>query len=216
MSDHIDDMLDAWLAGRLGDDREEQFERHIAECARCRDQLREAQAAFGALVRELPPATPSPGLEAQIMADLEPAARFERFRKRVADLIDVTVERAGELLGQIDQPGHWVPGPAEGVELFHIDGGPRVEDAIVGFIRIEAGGVFPHHKHLGTEKVFVLQGGFRDSSGPAYSTGDLVVEPPGTEHDFEVCDGPELIYLVVVETGLEMLGMTIGPDDPQL
>lgn len=216
MSPHIDDMLDAWLAGRLDAEQDEQFATHVGNCERCREQVRITQSAFGELTRELPPATPSEGLKAQIMSDLAPAARFARFRERVSELIDVSVERAGELLGQIDEIDPWVPGPSEGVELFHIDGGPRVEDAIVGFIKIGSGGEFPHHKHLGTERVFVLQGSFQDSSGTVHGLGDLVVEPPGSEHDFHVCDGPELIYLVVVEEGIEMFGMTIGPGDPQL
>jgi putative transcriptional regulator len=216
MSFHIDDILPDWLAGALADAERARFEAHLDECARCYQAVASAERELGDVLEVLAPQKPSPDLRARIMGDLAPAARLTRFADAVAGLIDVAVDRARELLAGIDDAANWTPGPAPGVELFHIDGGPATANAIVGFIRVAAGGDFPEHKHLGEEKVFVLQGGFEDSAGSVYEPGDLAVETADTEHHFQACDGPELIYLVVAEQGIEMFGETIGPDDPEL
>lgn len=216
MSDHIDDILDAWFSGRLDATQRARFDAHIAECAACRAKADELEQDWAALAESLDEVAPSKALRDRIMDNVEPADRFARFAERVARLIDVSVDRAADLLGQIDVDDKWVPGPAPRVQLFHIDGGPSVEDAIVGFISVAAGASFPHHKHLGTEKVLVLQGSFQDSSGTIHRTGELVVQGPGSEHDFTAREGPKLIYLVVVDRGMEMFGVTIGSDDPQI
>ena len=48
-----------------------------------------------------------------------------------------------------------------GMDLFHIQGGPAVADAVNGFVRLAAGLHFPPHTHVGNEKVFVLEGAAR-------------------------------------------------------
>jgi hypothetical protein len=46
--------------------------------------------------------------------------------------------------------------------------------------------------------------------------GDGWVEAPDSHHHFEACSGPKLIYLVVADQGIEMFGLTIGPDHPAM
>jgi putative transcriptional regulator len=216
MSTHITDILPDWLAGALEGDELDRFEAHLDDCARCRDEVHLAERELGGVLVMLAPQTPSSGLKARIIDDLEPSARLTRFANPIADLIDTSVQRARELLAGIDDPAQWEFGPVPGIELFHIDGGPAVANAIVGFIRVASGSIFPEHKHLGEEKVFIVQGSFQDSHGAVYKPGDLVVEAPDSHHHFEACSGPKLIYLVVADQGIEMFGLTIGPDHPAM
>lgn len=171
---------------------------------------------FAELTRAVEPVEPSPALRTSIMDSLVAGARFMRFSERVAGLIDRSVEHAEDLLAAIDYAPNWEPSPLGHIDLLHIDGGPATDGAIVGFIRLQPGTEFPDHEHLGEEKVLVLQGSFTDDDGHTYEPGDLVVEQGGSEHGFRAGDGPPLIYLVVADEGIKVLGMTVGPDDPRM
>ena len=143
--------------------------------------------------------------------------RLARFAAPVAKLLDVDDARAEALLDAIDDPASWSPNPLPGVTLYHFEGGEKVADCITGFTRIERGGAFPAHEHLGTEYVFVVQGRMRDAvSGEIFKPGDLSIMEPGTEHHLEVLPGPELIYLVVIFEGISVMGIELRPGDPRI
>ena len=63
---------------------------------------------------------------------------------------------------------------------------------------------FPHHRHLGHEVNYVLQGAIRDSDGTLYLPGEAIEMAPGTSHDYSVPDDADLV-MVVVQAGFEML-----------
>lgn len=216
MSEHIDNWVEAWLAGRVSDERERELEAHTRRCERCADIYREHADDIAGLARALPSMDPPGDLKSRLLGQIRPADRFERFADKTADLIDVSRTRALELLESIDDDANWEEGPAPAVSLFHIDGGPATADAIVGFIRVDSGEAFPEHEHHGTERVLVLQGAIRDSGGERFLPGDVCVMNEGTEHHLVAEDGPPLIYLVVVDEGVSIGGHFIGPDDPEL
>lgn len=216
MAEHVESQIEALLAGRLDDEREQELEAHLRRCDRCSERYRSEAEAISDLAATLPPLKPSLDLKARIMDNIEPVGRFRRFVDSTAELIDVSKTRALELLEQIDEASNWEPGPTPAVSLFHIEGGPETAGAIVGFIRIEPGEPFPEHEHHGTERVLVLQGAIRDSSGERFLPGDVCVMDEGTEHHLVAEEGPPLIYLVVVDEGVTIGDQFIGPDDPEL
>jgi len=164
----------------------------------------------------LDPEQPSPELFQRLMKSVASTERFAEHADRVASLMDVAVSHARGLLRAIDQAGKWEPGPLDWIQLFHLEGGPKVANAIVGFIRLEPGTVFPPHTHLGEERVLILQGGYEDEDGTVYKAGELVVGAAGDSHFFTAQEGADLIYLVVAEEGLKLGDQIIRAGDPRL
>ncbi len=143
---------------------------------------------------------------------------FAPFVRRVAELCEVSREAAQGLLSAVDDAGRWMIGPGPGIEAFHIDAGPSLEGAIVGFIRLAPGAVFPDHKHVGSEDVLVLQGGFV-ADGPGgrvvVRAGEEAPMSPGSHHLLTAL--PEgCLYLGVVRDGLDFGDGLVGPDDPRV
>jgi len=175
------------------------------------DEDRQTAAELASL---LEPVSPTASLRDRLMAATE-KGRLAHFAAPVAKLLAVDEARAEAMLDAIDEPASWSPNPLPGVTLYHVAGGETVEHAITGFTRIERGGTFPSHTHLGHEYVLVLQGRARDGeSGEIFGPGDLSIRPPGTTHDLEVLPGPTLIYLVVLFDGLEVMGLRLEPGNP--
>ena len=85
----------------------------------------------------------------------------------------------------------------------HLATGPAVAGVHAGFVRVVGGMRFPRHEHLGEERVFVLQGSCRDEDGTVAKAGDEVVRAIGSSHDFVVHDGPDFIYLVLLQGGVK-------------
>lgn len=164
----------------------------------------------------LDPEQPAPEVFQRLMQSVAETERFAGFADRVASLMDVTTHHASGLLRAIDQAGKWEPGPLDWIQLFHLEGGPKVANAIVGFIRLEPGTVFPPHEHLGEERVLILQGGYQDEDGTVYKSGDLVVGAAGDSHFFTALEGADLIYLVVVQEGVKIGDQVIRAGDPRL
>ncbi len=152
-------------------------------------------------------------LEGQSTAPLEPraalrerllssAARsYEGFVERLAALFDLDAARIRELLAELPGDDGWASTPITGLELFHLQGGPRTEGADCGFVRLQAEHAFPHHAHEGEEWALVLGGRSEDSGGPDAFPGDVVHFEPGTEHTFRSV-GPEPLLFAVVNYGI--------------
>lgn len=157
---------------------------------------------------------PSPRLFERITQTTHLEPRFERHADSVAAMLDIGRTRALELLARLDESTAWEPGLFPGMVLQHAAGGPRVSNAITGFVRLAQGSVFPEHEHLGFEQVLLLQGRCKDGDA-IFGPGDTVQMSAGTSHSFQVCPGPDLVYLAVVQEGLKIGGMVIGPDDPR-
>ena len=172
--------------------------------------------ALSSLSGNLEPISPAPAVFKRLMASVDPANRFDAFADSVAQLMDVAIEKARTLLAAIDEPGSWEPGPFPGLHLYHLEGGPRTADAIVGFIRIDAGSLFPPHTHLGEESVLVLQGGYQDEDGTLVRAGEIAVAEPGTTHLFTALKDEDLIYLVVVFEGIQIGDQIMRPGDPRI
>ncbi|MCA9607046.1 MAG: cupin domain-containing protein [Myxococcales bacterium] len=161
-------------------------------------------------------AAPPPSLRDRIMAAASLEGRFERYVATTARLLDVDEDRARGLLDGIGRGEVWYQGLLPDVSLYDIEGGPAVENAITGFIRMPAGTPFPEHDHLGKESALILQGSAEDHRGVIWRPGEVIVLEAGQVHSFRARPGPDLVYLVVVQNGIKIGDQTFGPDDPRV
>lgn len=154
-------------------------------------------------VEVLSPIEPSAPLRARLLSSARPETRLLRFAGAVAELLEISLERAGQLLARLDDRSAFSV-ELPGVSLFWVEGGPSLANAVRGFVRVEAGRDFPEHEHLGDETVLVLQGRYVDSAtGQVFGPGELACMPAGSSHGFHVpAGGPDLLKLAVVHLGL--------------
>ena len=111
-------------------------------------------------------------------------------------------------------PGvHWLP--------LHLDSGPQAAQPDPGpqragatvLIRMAPGASYGAHRHLGSEDVLVLRGGYRDEAGE-YRCGEFVHYPPGSQHrpvalgqpdQAEGPQNPACVLFAVAGDGIELL-----------
>jgi putative transcriptional regulator len=173
----------------------------------------------GELLADLLGATavaPSAGLKDRLLKSasaVTSAQRYATFVDRIAQLTDLAKDKANDLLNALDDAARWVGGGTE-TALFHVDGGPRVANAIVGFVRMREGAQFIEHEHVGDEVMLILQGGLV-MNGKTYRAGDEIPSKGGTSHSFVAAPGPDLMYLGVIQGGMKIEGNLIGPNDPK-
>lgn len=210
---HVEDLLWDWLHGALSDDESVQVETHLENCADCRANL-DQQTEMLAMVAVETETTTVPTRES-ILALATSQNRFARFVNEIARLTDVAIDQALDWSKKLGDPEAYIPSAVEVMSIFHIEGGPTVEDAIVGFVKIKAGEEFPEHTHLGVEYMLILQGKLRDGD-TVYGPGELVENAGGTTHTIAAEPGVDLIYLNVTQVGIEVYGMKFGPESPDM
>lgn len=192
----IHDLLPLYALGALDDDEAREVERALAADPTLARALATYHAAASELATALHGVAPSPAVKARLLASTE--SRFERFVQRFTELFEVSAARARELLGLIDRPDAWEPGPSPGSWLIHFQGGPSLAGADAGFVRLAPGARFAWHRHAGREHNLVLQGRATDSMLGVIAPGDEGVGEPGTEHDFTTTSEDDLIFAVWV------------------
>lgn len=204
MSRHVTDRLPELLLGELNHVEREEMEAHLAACELCMGELGAESDALAAIALSLRSVEPPPSVRARLLEGVAPSrGRYARFAQRVARLLDLAVEQVQQMLDSLELPATWEPGPYENTELVHLVTGPAVAGAHAGFVRVRGGTRFPRHEHLGEERVLILQGQCRDESGALSVPGDEVVMQASSVHYFDVFDGPDLVYLVVLEGGVK-------------
>jgi len=170
-------------------------------------ELKSQPAGLGLLQlsEALEPSTAPASLRARLLAELPVTRRFERFAASVAKLLDIGLERANALLDRLDDAAVFTT-EMPGVEFFWVEGGPRVANAVRGFLRVAAGTTFPEHEHLGEETVLVLQGAFTEpGSGRTVRAGETDVLSAQSSHTFHAPpDGPDLLMLQVTAVGVRV------------
>jgi hypothetical protein len=156
--------------------------------------------ALSASLGELPPEAAG---RARLLSGAVLADRFARFAQGVAELLDVSVDKAKQILELVDKPETFSQ-ELPNVSFCWVEGGPSVQDAVRGFVRVQAGTEFPQHEHFGPERVLILQGSYVDSvTGEVFRPGDIATMSAGSSHGFQVpAGGPDLLKLAVVTNGL--------------
>ena len=94
-ADHsrFEDDIGAYLLGALASGEQEAFERHLATCHVCQDEVERMRAAADALPRSVEQYDPPPALKAALMervyAEAPPAAARERPRRSLAERLGI-------------------------------------------------------------------------------------------------------------------------------
>jgi anti-sigma factor ChrR (cupin superfamily) len=183
---HLDDTILLDLALGTGDHP------HLAACPACSAALAATLDAVHLLALGLPPAPPPPELRVRLLAAV--AGPLTAHAPRVAELLDLAPDLVARALARVhagDAP--WVA-VLPGIDVYTLHtAGPRE----CGILRAAPGGTFPYHRHLGEERVLVLQGSCVDSSGRQLGPGDEIHHGPGTAHHLEIHPGPALVFAYV-------------------
>lgn len=79
------DHVAPWLLGALGEREREEFERHLAACVRCREEVAALRPAVEALPLAAPPVAPPPELRDRIMRVVESEAELLQAAGEQAD-----------------------------------------------------------------------------------------------------------------------------------
>jgi hypothetical protein len=136
-----------------------------------------------------------------------PRLRFAPLYGSLGNLFDLGDLDLAAIFEQAATPGAWTKTPIPGTELIHLQCGPKVANADNGLVRIKAGMGFPHHRHLGIERVLVLDGAYRDApSGKLFGPGDLHEMAADTAHSYQALPGSDLLLAVSVVSGVDVDG----------
>ena len=175
------------------------------------EDLRFAEA-LSALV---PPAQAPPQLlrERLLSTVARPRLRYAPLFGKLTELFDLDDTDLAALFERAATADAWTDSQIPGTRLMHLQGGPRVAAADNGLVRLAAGTRFPTHRHLGIERVLVLDGGYRDEQdGGLYLPGDWHEMQPGTSHAYTALTPRELLFAVSVVAGVEVEGFgTLSP-----
>jgi hypothetical protein len=163
---------------------------------------------LGALSELVPAARPSPHLRDRLLASVaRPRLRFAPLYGALGELFDLGDAALSELFERAATTEAWQATLLPGTRLLHLPGGARVAGADNGLVRIDGGLRFPMHRHLGEERVLLLQGGYIDEpSGRVYRAGDLHVMSEGESHAYTTLPEAELWLAVSVVGGVEVEG----------
>jgi anti-sigma factor ChrR (cupin superfamily) len=139
----------------------------------------------------------------QLFARLEstialPPHRYAPFFASAAELLDLPQAALIEQLARLADPAAWRFAGLPGIHQMAVAGGPRVRNAETLFVRFAPGVRFPEHRHTGIERVLVLEGSYRDSSGVEHRPGELRTWLEGSAHSFEVTRDHGCIFASVV------------------
>jgi hypothetical protein len=192
-------LLPLYALGVLEPDEVRAVERAIASDPALAGELQLYQKATLEMVE---PVAASPSVKSRLLSSVG-GGRFEHFSARMAQIFDVSMDRARELLGLVERPGSW-ENPVPGIGLIHFEAGPAYATADCGFVRIASGCTFPWHMHHGDELTIMLAGTLRDHSGQVLTAGDEVTHTQGTEHDLTAEGDEEVIFAARAIDGIEV------------
>ena len=157
----------------------------------------------------VPPAKAPPQLlrERLLATVARPRLRYAPLFGKLSELFDLDDTALAALFERAATAAAWTPSPIPGTQLMHLQGGPRVAAADNGLVRLAAGTRFPSHRHLGPERVLVLDGGYCDEQdGRLYLPGDWHEMPSGTSHAYTALAERELLLAVSVVAGVDVEG----------
>jgi quercetin dioxygenase-like cupin family protein len=155
-----------------------------------------------------PPKAPPQLLRERLLATIaRPRLRFAPLFGALSELFDLADADLASIFERAARPEEWVAAPIPGTRLLHVVGGPRVAHADNGLVKLRAGARFPRHRHLGSERVLVLEGAYRDeASGRVYQAGDLHEMAEGTEHAYSALGERDLLFAVSLVCGVDVEG----------
>jgi ChrR Cupin-like domain len=126
--------------------------------------------------------------------------RFAPLFDQLTKFFDLSAEALRNVFARAERENEWQEGPLPWVSLFHFAGGPAVAGLDTGFVKLKKGTPFPAHRHLGSERVLILEGSYHDHEQRYYGPGDFHDMTDGTEHSL-VMSATEDVLLAVIMSG---------------
>lgn len=152
-----------------------------------------------ALTRALEPTSPpAAGLRARLFGRIGGRDRYLPFLDRLITLFDLPEPETQREIDALTDPSAEWEALVDGCSFRDFEGGPALGEAHAGLIRLQPGATFPNHRHVGEERILLLQGRVRDTAGNEYRAGDTLVSADGTEHEMIAVGDEEVIYAAVV------------------
>ena len=173
-------------------------------------ERRELADLFATLSELAPPADPAAltrGRARLLAAISDSSERFAPLFGKLSEFFDLGADALREQFQRAAVDSEWEPGPLPWVSLFHFVGGPRVAGLDTGFVRIKRGMPFPPHRHGGTERVLILEGGYHDDAERFWGPGELHVMTEGTEHSLRMIADRDVLLAVILTADIEVVGM---------
>jgi hypothetical protein len=173
------------------------------------DELSELLATLSELAA---PETDPAGLErgrARLLAAVsgaQEASRFAPLFAKLSQFFDLNAAALRAVFARAELESEWHPGPLPWVSLFHLDAGPSLAGLDTGLVRLKKGMPFPRHRHVGPERVLVLDGGYFDHEQRWYGPGDLHIMADGTEHSLQLNAEQDTLLAVILAADIEVLG----------
>jgi hypothetical protein len=167
------------------------------------DRYAEVLELTSALPTDIADLAPPAGGRERLVEGIGHVNRFGYLAGRVVELLGVTEDRALEWLSGLDEPSNWGPGVLPGTTMWTVP--TERENVGIVWLKMPAGMEFPHHEHLGSEEVLVVQGRYIDHRGVLHPPGAVLREHESSEHSFHIdAQGPDFICLAIVEGGIRI------------
>jgi quercetin dioxygenase-like cupin family protein len=129
--------------------------------------------------------------------------RYAPFFGRLAGLWGMPPEQVRQELTRARDSRGWSVTPIPGLRTFDVQGGEP--SARAKLLRFEPRSQFPSHRHVGEERLLVLEGAFVDDQGSEAHAGDERTLAPGSAHTLHIIGGVRCVT-AVSERGLEFTG----------
>ncbi len=209
MNEHVNGWIPDLVLGTLDGPTRASVEGHLESCDRCAAEVVAMGETLSAIALSLPIERPDPAARTNLLASIveqetqeAQVDRFGALTERLARFFELPLRRVRALVELIDEPEAWSRGPADGIKLIHLQAGPSFAAADPGFVILEPGATFPHHRHVGGELVMVLEGSFVDEGGAVLRAGDTQDLASNTSHFF-VAQDQGCILAVIIWDGLD-------------
>jgi quercetin dioxygenase-like cupin family protein len=119
---------------------------------------------------------------------------------------DLSVDALRDVFSRAERDSEWEQGPLPWVSLFHFEGGPAVAGLDTGFVKLKKGMPFPPHRHMGSERVLILEGSYRDHEQRYYGPGDSHDMTEGTEHSLQMSAEEDVLLAVIMSGEIQVVG----------
>ena len=203
MMDWTDDLLFEIALGAADVATSEAFRAQLETDAGLAERYSDILELAGAVPVDVAELAPPEGGRDRLRAALADVNRFGDLVPRVVELLGVPESEALEWLAGLDEPSNWGPGVLPGTTMWAVP--TDREDIGIVWLKMPAGMEFPHHEHLGTEEVLVVQGRYIDHRGVLHPPGTVLREDEASEHSFHIdAAGPDFICLAIVEGGIRI------------
>lgn len=156
-------------------------------------------------------ASPSAELRSRLLARAGGPDRYVPFLDRMMQLFDLPEGETRGHLASFDDEGAWdelLPG----VRFRDFEGGAAVGEAHGGLVRLQPGESFPHHSHVGEERMLIMKGRLVDDHGNTWRAGDVIVSADGTAHELRNVGEDEAVYAALV-VAIQFTGTGDDDDD---